>query len=61
MIFNSRRVAFALLWVLNHIPFYRNKFEVETITIELDPTNPEAQWTPEQRLQLLDLLGEDSE
>ena len=57
MFFSNRRVAYALLWLLNHIPLPRfwKQFEVQVITVELDP-RVEADWTPEQRMQLEALL-----
>jgi hypothetical protein len=58
MFFKNRRVAYTLLWLLNHIPFYRNRFEVEVIEFETDYFEGEAQWTPEQELALQDILDD---
>lgn len=54
MLFTNRRVAYALLWLLNHIPFVKPKFEVQVITIELE--SEVADWTPEDRMRLADIL-----
>lgn len=61
MFTTNRRLAYGLLWLLNHIPIpgLWKQFEIEVITIELDP-QIEAEWTPEQRMALAKLL-KDSE
>lgn len=55
MFTTNRKLAYTILWLLNHIPFYRNQFEVETITVEFDP-RIEAEWTTEDRLRLEEIL-----
>lgn len=58
MFTTNRRLAYLTLWLLNHIPLpgFWKQFEVEVITIELDP-RVEAEWTTEDRLRLQEILS----